>query len=127
MGYAVANPFGIIGIILSMLLIKRVFHVMIQHEADVFSRIHRANAQAPTWKDLTVENSNLDNITIGEISFFEAMGVVVTRILPDGEVHVASIDSRLHTGDAIRLVGSPKQTDLVLLLLSRSPMQPLIP
>ncbi|HBA65407.1 MAG TPA: putative transporter [Methylococcaceae bacterium] len=117
MGYAVAYPFGIIGIILSMLLIKRVFNVMIQHEADVFSRIQRANAQAPVWKDLTVENPNLNDITIGEISFFEAMSVVVTRILHDGQVSVASIDSRLHTGDSIRLVGSPKQLAKLKMLI----------
>lgn len=117
LGYAVAYPFGIIGIILSMLLIKWFFKIVIDNEAEDFSRVQRQNAETPIWMDLTVENPNLDNLTIGEISFFEAMGVVVTRILHDDEVNAASLETRLHTGDAIRLVGEKKQLDKLKILI----------
>ncbi|GAB4276605.1 MAG: putative transporter [Methylomicrobium sp.] len=117
LGYAVAYPFGIIGIILSMMLVKFVFKVAIDRESEQFAQFQRENAQVPVWKDLTVENSNLNEVAIGDVSFFEAMGVVVTRILHDNEVSVATTETRLHTGDSIRLVGTPEQLEKLKILI----------
>ncbi len=49
LGYAVAYPFGIIGIILSMLLAKRVFRVNVQQEAEDFALHQQQLAQIPVW------------------------------------------------------------------------------
>ncbi|MGR9116273.1 MAG: putative transporter [Gammaproteobacteria bacterium] len=117
LGYAVAYPFGIIGIILSMLLIQRFFKIDIETEAGDFKRIQRQSTTLPVHKDLTVENSNLNNLAIGQIPFFEAMGVVVTRILHDGQVSIATHDTRLTVGDTIRLVGEPEQLDKLKFLI----------
>lgn len=107
LGYAVAYPFGIIGIILSMLLVKRVFKINIEHEAGDFARQQQERAQIPVWQDLVVENPNLNGLTIAQIPFFESMGVVVTRILhkDQRDVEIASHDTTLMLGDTIRLVG----------------------
>ncbi len=107
LGYAVAYPFGIVGIILSMLLTKRIFRVDINEEAERFSEIQQQQAHVPVWKDLTVENPNLNGLTIEQVPFFEGMGVVITRILHQGEndVDIASHDTPLMVGDTIRVVG----------------------
>lgn len=103
LGYAVAYPFGIVGIILSMQLIKKVFKVNIETEAEAFAKVQQDNAHIPIVKDLTVENSNLNQRCIADIPFFE--GVVITRILHDGEVRIATPDSYLFVGDTVRVVG----------------------
>lgn len=103
LGYAVAYPFGIVGIILSMQLIKKVFKVNIETEAEAFAKVQQDNAHIPIVKDLTVENSNLNQRCIADIPFFE--GVVITRILHDGEVRIAAPDSYLFVGDTVRVVG----------------------
>ncbi len=122
LGYAVAYPFGIIGIILSMLLVKRFFKVNVAAESESFAQLQLQNARHPVWKDLTVENSNLNNLTLGQIHFFDAMGVVVTRILHNDQVSIATPDSRLSIGDSIRLVGDPeKLEDLKILVGNDSP------
>ncbi len=95
LGYAVAYPFGIIGIILSMLLVKRFFKVNVAAESESFAQLQQQNARHPVWKDLTVENPNLNNLALGQIHFFDAMGVVVTRILHNDQVSIATPDSRL--------------------------------
>lgn len=117
LGYAVAYPFGIIGIILSMLLVKFFFKVNIATETESFNRIQQQNAHHPEWKDLVVENSNLNNLSIAQIPFFEAMGVVVTRILHNDQVSIASSDSRLCIGDSIRLVGDPEKLEQLKILI----------
>ena len=107
LGYAVAYPFGIIGIILSMLFVRKLFKIDINHEADEFSLHQQQHANIPVWEDLVVENPNLNGLTIENIPFFEGMGVVITRILRQGEtdVEIASHDTQLKVGDTIRLVG----------------------
>ena len=111
LAYAVAYPFGIIGIILAMLLAKRVFKVDIAAEADDFAHYQQQQAQIPISEDLVVENPNLNGLTIGQIPFFEGMGVVVTRILhqKQTEVDIASRDTILGLGDTIRVVGQREQ------------------
>jgi putative transport protein len=117
LGYAVAYPFGIVGIILSMLLTRAVFKINLATESEDFSRMQQENAKTPVWCDLTVENPNLNNLTIGQIPFFDAMGVAVTRILHNGEVNLATNDTLLTTGDAIRLVGEKEHLDKLKILI----------
>ena len=117
LGYAVAYPFGIVGIILSMLLVQRFFNINIDTEAVDFKRIQQQNTTLPVCKDLTVENANLNQLTIGQIPFFEAMEVVVTRILHDGQVDLATHETRLAVGDTIRLVGKPEQLEKLKFLI----------
>ena len=119
LGYAVAYPFGIVGIILSMLLVKRLFNVDIDAEAERFAEIQHRQAQLPIWKDLIVDNPNLNGLTLERIPFFEEKGVVVTRILhqEDSDVAIASHDSVLRVGDTIRLVGEPDQLEELKILI----------
>lgn len=117
LGYAVAYPFGIIGIILTMLLAKRAFCVDLDDAAQTFAKTQQQHAHVPVWKDLIVENPNIDGLTVEQIPFFEGMHVVITRILHDGEVDVASHDKPLHVGDTIRLVGEQEHLEQLKILI----------
>lgn len=119
LGYAVAYPFGIIGIILTMLLVKRVFRIHIPQEAEHFSLTQQSQAHTPISRDLLVANPNLNGLTIEHIPFFEEKSVVVTRVLhqASNEVVLASHDTALQTGDTIRLVGEPDKVEELKLLI----------
>ncbi len=117
LGYAVAYPFGIMGIILTMLLTKYIFKVSIQSAESSFIQSQKENANQPIWVDLKIENSNLDGLTIDEIHFFESMDVVVTRILHDGQVQVVNNLTQLTIGDSIRLVGEKKKLEELKMLI----------
>ncbi|WFP50211.1 putative transporter [Methylomonas sp. EFPC3] len=117
LGYAVAYPFGIAGIILAMLLNKRLFKIDIAHEAKLFDDNQQQHAHVPIWKDLKVENPNLNGLMLSQIPFFEGMNVVMTRILHNGQVDVAGQDSRLTVGDTIRLVGEREPLEQLKILI----------
>lgn len=117
LGYAVAYPFGIAGIILAMLLNKRLFKIDIAHEAKLFDDNQQQQAHVPIWKDLKVENPNLNGLMLSQIPFFEGMNVVMTRILHNGQVDVAGQDSRLAVGDTIRLVGEREPLEQLKILI----------
>ncbi|MCQ8182506.1 putative transporter [Methylomonas sp. SURF-1] len=117
LGYAVAYPFGIAGIILAMLLNKRLFKIDIAQEAKLFDDNQQQQAHVPIWKDLKVENPNLNGLMLSQIPFFEGMNVVMTRILHNGQVDVAGQDSRLALGDTIRLVGEREPLEQLKILI----------
>lgn len=117
LGYAVAYPFGIIGIILTMLLTKYFFKVNVESAAQSFSKLQKENANHPVWIDLKIENTNLEGLTIEQIHFFDAMEVVVTRILHDGQVQIVNNLTQLNTGDSIRLVGKKKKLEELKMLV----------
>lgn len=117
LGYAVAYPFGIIGIILTMLLTKYYFKTNLESEAKSFSASQKENANHPVWMDLRIENTNLDGLTIDEIHFFESMEVVVTRIFHDDQVQIVNDLTQLKTGDSIRLVGEKQKLEELKILI----------
>ncbi len=117
LGYAVAYPFGIIGIIISMLLIKRLFSINISSEATAFLKSQQQHTQRPIWKDLTIENPNINGLTIAEIPFFDATNVIVTRILHNGTVNLVTNDTQFALGDSIRIVGTHSNLNKIKILI----------
>ena len=105
-GYAIAYPFGIVGIILSMLLIMGLFRVDWRQEAE------RLEAEQPpkiplSTMSLEVTNANLDGRPIARIPSIDDGDVVVSRVLPANgkQLRVASPDTVIHTGDVLLAVG----------------------
>lgn len=117
LGYAVAYPFGIMGIILTMLVIRTVFRVNTVHEAEEL-RQERERAVVPLERaNLIVENPNLEGMVLGEISLFEEAGVVISRVRHGEEQFIAQADTVLHMGDIVLAVGPrPKLHALKLLV-----------
>ena len=58
-GYAVAYPFGIMGIILAMLLTRVLFRIRLDHEAHEYAKLHEASQAAIDTVNLIVKNPNL--------------------------------------------------------------------
>lgn len=111
LGYAVAYPFGIVGIILTMLVIRAVFRVNIKEEtADLLSKAG-AKAAKLSKMNLLVTNANLDGRRLDQIPVFQSLHVVVSRIQHDGAVHIAKPDDIIHRGDTLLAVGPPTQLE----------------
>jgi len=121
--YAVAYPFGIVGIILSMLLLRKVFHIDPAAEAKVFAETQRGHQEALARLNLRVDNPNLAGLTIKQIPGIKALDVVISRIQLVGEQEVRTVhaDSVLHVGDLLLAVGpAEKLTQLQVVVGSKS-------
>ncbi|HSI35056.1 MAG TPA: putative transporter, partial [Tepidisphaeraceae bacterium] len=112
--YAIAYPFGIVGIILAMLGVRAFFKIKLDKEAE---RLAAADPQRNglVSLNLLVTNVNLDGRAIERIPSFDDGDVVVSRILrggasatPGGAVEIASPQTVVHTGDVLLVVG-PEQ------------------
>ncbi len=106
-GYAVAYPFGILGIIASLLLLRSLFHVDATREAQAFEQEQRGSQEHIARLALRVDNPNLEGLTVQQIPGLNELGIVVSRIRPAGEqaVHPALTTRVLHCGDLILTVG----------------------
>ncbi len=102
-GYALAYPGAIMGIILTMLLIRRLFPA--QSEKDMLE-VHSDRAAAALINaSVLVENKNLDGLRIKDIPAVNELGVVVSRVYHDGRLGVAHDDTVVHAGDVLLAVG----------------------
>jgi len=103
-GYAIAYPFGIVGIILTMVLLRVVFRVSMPREAEQIAA--QQPARPPLARmTLRVTNPNLEGREIRQIPGLSAGGVVVSRILRGEALEVARPRTVLKGGDVLLAVG----------------------
>lgn len=105
LAYAVAYPFGILGIILTMLLVRTVFKVDVAAEVRAAEANLRPSLPPPTGRSLEVRNANLVGRRIGEIPGLAGSGVVVSRFSRGGVVGLARPETELALGDVLHVVG----------------------
>jgi putative transport protein len=111
MAYAVSYPFGVLGIILAMVIIRIIFRIdpkkelllLQQKMAEGVSEVRRAT--------FVIENANLVGEPIKNIPGLGDEGIVVSRIRRkfDGQTQVATRDTVIQLGDKVLAVGSPEQ------------------
>jgi putative transport protein len=121
LGYAVAYPFGIIGIILTMLLLRALFRVDLKKEtADLLSKTRKASEKLANVT-LIVTNENFDGHRLTEIPGLVGLGVVISRIKHRGadQVQLARADEIIHTGDILHAVGPSKGLEELRLMIGQ--------
>ncbi|RRJ97373.1 putative transporter [Opitutaceae bacterium TAV4] len=105
LAYAIAYPFGIIGIIVTMILIRVWFRVDVKKEVADAEAAHLPAMPPPTTRNFEVRNNNLSGRKLGEVPGLAGSGVVVSRFSRGGVVEVARHDTRLQMGDILHAVG----------------------
>ena len=104
LGYAVAYPFGVLGIITTLLLIRRVYHISVQRELSEFeSHLHPVD-DIPEKICIRVTNDKVIGKSIYELSRILDIGLVVSRILHEGDLFVPSNETVLQKEDVILVV-----------------------
>jgi putative transport protein len=111
LAYAVAYPFGIIGIILTMLLVRTVFRVDVTAEVAAAESSQASTAPKPATRNFEVRNANLVGRALGKVPGLASSGVVVSRMSRDGQVSVARPDTVLRLGDILHAVGPEEGLD----------------
>ncbi len=117
LSYAVAYPFGICGILLSMWLIRFVFRINVDSEARLYqqqSGLGHGNLQT---MNIEIRNSNLSGLTLQEIPDLEEGEVVCSRLKRGEVLMVPKPDTVVQLGDLLHLVGDKKALKKVRLVI----------
>ena len=117
MAYAMAYPFGICGILLSMLLIRLIFRVDVNAEALEFeAQAGRSRASLATL-NVALRNTNLNGLALKDVPLLADGKVICSRLKRGDTLSVPRPDTALQTGDTLHLVGDAdtlRQVQLVI-------------
>ncbi|MCQ2204804.1 MAG: putative transporter [Bacteroidales bacterium] len=109
-GYAMAYPLGVMGIILSMILVKALFRVRIPKEVDSYNESLSGGNKLESVV-VKITNQNLFGKTIDHIVNFVDKELVFSRIERNGEFLVPTADFVVEEGDLVHGVSDANNID----------------
>lgn len=119
MSYAMAYPFGICGILLSMWLVRVLFRVNVEQEAKEHeSTLTNGHALIKTI-NIRVENPNLNNMAIQDVPILNSATIICSRLKRDETLMVSSPDTLIQHGDLLHLVGQPADLNNARLVIGQ--------
>lgn len=123
LAYAVAYPFGVFGIIISMLLLKKIFRIDIAKETELQNKLQNLREDKVISKHLKLENKQLIGKSINQIFEMIKTPIVVSRMYHKGEIITPTPKEIIADGD-VMLIVAPKNTfeQLQILIGSESDM-----
>jgi len=104
MGYAVAYPFGVAGIILTMILIRKILKINITKELALFDQDQNPSESFPEKVSILVTNPDFSGKTIFEITREVSHEIVISRVFHKGELLSGTSETVVHEGDIILVV-----------------------
>ena len=104
LGYAVAYPFGVLGIILTMILLRKILKIDPVKELDILQNEMHPAETLPEKINILVNNPLIFGKSVEDISELFGNGIVISRILHDGELFPASSETIVHRNDIILVV-----------------------
>lgn len=118
LGYAVAYPLGVIGIIFSMIFIRYALRIRFEKEDEALAAMSNEHKKYAEKISVQFTNAVLDGRTVGEMKELINRSFVISRIADaDNHITVATQDSRLHIGDKLLIVCSSEDTDAITAFL----------
>jgi putative transport protein len=116
-GYAVAYPFGVFGIIVVMVGIRAAFRISLAQEREELERALEVEVRRPARANLEVTNPNLVGMPLEQVPLFSE--IVVSRIYRDGTLRVPRPDTPLALGDVLLAVGTREELDALRVVVGR--------
>ncbi len=98
LGYAIAYPFGIGWIILTMIIVRTVFRIDVKKEVTEAEALQRPSVPPLATRNFEVRNPNLVGCVLGEVPGLNGSGAVGSRFSREGVVAVAKADTPAPAG-----------------------------
>ena len=104
LGYAVAYPFGVLGIILTMMIIRKISKTNIKQEQEDYEQRQHPDIAKPEKVSIVIKNPEVFGKKISEIIHHFKNDAVISRILHNGVESVANSGTQFEDGDTVLLV-----------------------
>ena len=119
LGYAVAYPLGVVGIIISMIIIRYAMRVRFEKENEALEAISREHKMADK---ISVEftNAALDGNTVAHIRELINRQFVISRVAhADESISIADADTVLHVGERLLVICGAEDSEAIVAFLGR--------
>jgi putative transport protein len=126
LAYAVTYPPAIIGIISTLLLLRKVFRIDTAREAEEFAARNRRDAEPLERRTLVVTNPNLDGVRLEAIPGRAETGVTISRVRHGEQTSAATSATVIHRDDRLAVVGTPSHLDSFQRVIGRQSDEDLV-
>jgi putative transport protein len=113
MAYAVAYPLGIVGIIITMLLIRLIFKIKVDSEVKNYTEALGGSETKLQRVRITVVNPGLFDKTVDYVKHIMDKELAISRIIRNGEDIVATDKEIIRQGDIICGVSAQNMIEIV--------------
>ncbi len=117
LAYAVAYPFGVFGIIFSLIILRKLLGINIEKEKERHRKLDVLRSGKPVSIHLNLENHQLFGQPLRRIFELLHEPIVVSRMLHHGEVITPTPDIILAEGDVLLVLTSKTQVDKVKIVI----------
>lgn len=118
MGYAAAYPLGVVGIILSMFIIKALFRIKVDREVKEIEDEAENSVLKPHVITLEASNSLIDGKNLQQLHDIINCNFVVSRLMrADGTIIIPKSDTQILIGDKLLTVMSAQDEERLLAVI----------
>jgi len=107
MSYAMAYPFGICGILFTMWMLRVIFRVNVETEAQQHESSRTNGGALIKTINIRVETPNLQDLAIKDVPILNGDKIICSRLKREETLKVPSPDTIIQLGDLLHLVGQP--------------------
>jgi putative transport protein len=119
-GYGIAYPFGVLGVILFVKLGPSLFRVNIKEEEKKFDEQSNSNTPMVINRNLIISNENVHGKTIDELKIRFMTKANISRIMKPNQLPISPTkDTVLEIGDIIKAVGTVNALHRIEILLGK--------
>lgn len=104
LGYAVAYPLGVVGIILAMIMVRAIFRVKFSEETEQLERENNDSQLVPHIVTYRIENKLIAGRSLSELSSMINRNFVVSRIKRHDEIIIPNSGTILESNDLLLTV-----------------------
>lgn len=117
LGYAVAYPLAVTGIILSLILVRVLYKVNIDKENNEILKLRSQSSEGTKLLTLKVSSKAVDGKNLSEIRKLIGRQFVVSRLFKNGEYSIPNGKSIIHNDDILRIVTTESDSRSIITLL----------
>jgi putative transport protein len=116
-GYGIAYPFGMIGVVLLVQFLPRLLRRDLRAEEANWQAEKQSESPGLEARQYRISNPNCEGKTVREINPHRMTVVNISRLKRGDKVFAATPDIVVHLGDVVMVVGAPEELDKMHLLL----------
>lgn len=124
-GYGIAYPFGVLGVILFVKVINKILKVDLTKEEVKYAEEITSDFPKLMNKNYIVENHKVFGKTIGELNIRSMTNTNVSRVSQNGNTFTPNSNTVLNEGDIIKAVGTEKDLEKLELLIGSRTDKPI--
>jgi putative transport protein len=118
-GYGIAYPFGVIGVILFVSFMPKFIKANIKNSEEEYETSIKSDFPEIEKANFIVENENVVGKTIAELRIRYMTKAVVSRVMHNETAITPTPTTILHKGDIIKAVGDNEALDRIKLLIGQ--------